>query len=139
MSTNTVAAPAAIGSRRPLGAYLLLAGGLAWVAKVAVIVATSGAEDEEAITSTLYIAAVVLMLAGAAGLAWSLSHGRHVALRIGAAVLGASCVVAGYVVIDSAVPEFGAAWFRDEIGILVTGLVAACICVWGLRLAARRA
>ncbi len=120
-------------------AAVLAAGGLAWLAKLAVIASTDGRVTDTGAAAVFYLLGAVLMPAGLAGVALALTTRRHPALRAGAAVVGAMSFFACFVLLDGvasgAVGEAGPAWLGDEAGILATGAVLA-----GLGLAtARRA
>ena len=108
---------------------VLAAGGLAWLAKMAVIAATDGAEDGAAdtITSIFYLSGVLLMAAGLAGIAVALTAGRPLVVRIVAGVVGFISWAVIYALIESIAKaiagDAGPEWFPEEVGILATGAV----------------
>ena len=120
---------------------ILAAGGLAWVAKIAVIAASDGAEtgSAETLAGVLYLSGVACMAIGLAGVGVALTTGRHVVLRILAGIGGFLSFFVAYVAIESVAKglagDAGPAWFGDEVGILATG---AALAATGL-LAARAA
>lgn len=110
---------------------MLAAGGLSWLAKMAVIAATDGAEQGtgDALASLFYLGGVALMAAGLATVAVALTAGRHVALRAVAGIAGVVSFFFAYVAIDGAAKtvsgDAGPTWFHDEVGILATGAIMA--------------
>ena len=111
-----------------------LAGGAAWLAKVAVIVATDGETTSGGVPGVLYLAGVALMVLGAAGLLVRLTG------RWFAAVLGPVLAIAVFSVLDAVAEGLlgsaGPAWMQDEWGILVTGLfwlALALVAPWPAR------
>lgn len=112
-----------------LSAAVLAVGGLCWVAKFVVIAATDGAVSgmPDTATSILYVTAVTLMALGMASLFVALLAGRHVALRVVAAVGGLVAWVVSYMVIEGVaqaiVGDTDPAWLGEEIGIVATGAV----------------
>ena len=137
-TTPLLAASAAPSDRRPLGALLLAAGGAAWLAKLAVIVATGGEVTSTGAAAVFFVLGAVALVAGGAGIGWRLSAGRHAALRVGSTALAAVCVLAAFSVLDSAVPRVGPEWFEPETGILATALVALAVAALTLRSEGRR-
>ena len=110
---------------------VLAAGGLAWLAKMAVIAASDGADagTSSAAASVFYLLGVALMPAGLAGVAVALAAGRHLVLRVVAGIAGFLSFFVSYVVLEgiaqSLVGDTGPTWLGDEVGILVTGIVLA--------------
>jgi hypothetical protein len=106
---------------------VLAAGGLAWLAKMAVIAATDGAEGGtgSAVASVFYLLGVGLMPVGLAGVAVALAAGRHLVLRVVAGIAGFLSFFVSYVVLEgiakAIVGDTGPTWLGDEVGILVTG------------------
>jgi hypothetical protein len=112
----------------PRAAAVLAAGGLAWLAKMAVITATDGAvADGATAAGVFYLLGVVLMPAGLAGVAVALTAGRHGAIRGAAAVGGLFSFFVLFVALEGVakglVGDAGPSWLQDEAGILVTGAV----------------
>jgi hypothetical protein len=108
---------------------VLAAGGLAWLAKMAVIGATDGAEagTGSAAATVFYLLGVALMPVGLAGVAAALAAGRHLVLRVVAGIAGFLSFFASYLVLEgiaqAIVGDTRPAWLGDEVGILVTGVV----------------
>lgn len=113
----------------------MAAGGIAWLAKMAVIAATDGAVSGAAATtaSLFYLAGVVLMAAGLAGVAVALASRRGLFVRALAGIAGLLSFFVVYMTLEgiakAAVGDAGPAWLDDEVGILATG---ACLMVAGL-------
>lgn len=110
-------------------AAVLAAGGLAWLAKMAVIAASDGAAAglDANTASVFFILGVVLMCSGLVGIAFALSAGRHRVLRVLSAIGGFVAFFAIFVVLEElgkgVAGQSGPSWFEDEVGILVTGTV----------------
>lgn len=110
---------------------LLAAGGLAWLAKMAVIVATDGAETGtgSAAAAVFFLLGVALMPVGLAGVGAALAAGRHPLLRVVAGIAGFLSAFVCYSVLEgiaqSLVGDTDPTWIGEEIGILVTGVVLA--------------
>lgn len=110
-------------------AAVLAAGGLAWLAKMAVITTTDGAVSGtgSAAASVFYLLGLGLMAGGLAGVAVALTARRPVAVRAIGALGGLVAFVVVYSVLDgiakSLVGDAGPAWMPDEAGILTTGAV----------------
>jgi hypothetical protein len=121
MTTNTLL---------PRAAAVLAAGGLAWLAKMAVITATDGAVSDGATTaSVFYLLGVVLMPVGLAGVAVALTARRHLVIRALAGLGGLLAFFVLYVLLDGVakglVGDAGPSWLPDEAGILATGMALA--------------
>ena len=110
-------------------AALLAAGGLCWVVKFVVIAGTDGALTglPDTVTGILYLAGVALMALGLAGLGAAILSGRHLVLRVLAAVGGLALWAVSYTVIEgvaqSIVGDTNPVWLGEEIGIVSTGTV----------------
>lgn len=108
---------------------VLAAGGLAWLAKMAAIAATDGAEagTGSAAATVSYLLGVALMPTGLAGVAVALAAGRHLVLRVVAGIAGFLSFFVSYVALEgiaqAIVGDTRPAWLGDEVGILVTGVV----------------
>jgi hypothetical protein len=110
-------------------------GGAAWVTKVAVLAATDG--EDSLVVALLYVCGALGITLGASWVGVRLVGGRPLALVV---VLGALGPLLALVLYDSvidplakaALADAGPAWFEDEVGILVTGLLwlAASLPVW---------
>lgn len=116
-------------------ALLAAAGGAAWLAKFAVIVATDGATDDGGAAAAFYMVGVALMAIGAASITLRLARGRATAAV--AALAGPVLWALSFLVLDpiaqAAVGDAGPGWLQDESAIALTGAVWLAI-----GLAARR-
>lgn len=123
-----------------LAASVMAAGGLCWVLKFVVIAATDGATSglPDTLTAVLYITAVLLMVAGMAGLGVALLSGRNLLLRVLGGVGGVVTWVVSYAVIGTVMgavaPDSGPSWLDDELEIVATGAILMTV---GLLLARR--
>jgi hypothetical protein len=124
-------------SRWPLWASLvLLAGGLSWLAKQAVIVATAtdGHANESAPIAFFYLLGGALLLVGSTGVGLWLTRRRGLIARVSAAILSPIAFIALYSVLDSIgkplVGTRGPAYLPDEVGIIAAAVVALGLGVW---------
>ena len=110
-------------------------GGAAWVTKVAVLAATDG--DDSIVVGLLYVCGALGITLGASWVGVRLAGERSLLLVV---LLGALGPLLAFFVYDgfldpfakAALGDAGPAWFEDEAGILVTGLVwlAASLPMW---------
>jgi hypothetical protein len=110
-------------------------GGAAWVTKVAVLAATDG--DGGIVVGLLYLCGAVGITLGASWVGVRVAGDRALPLVILLGALGPLLAFVAYdAVLDplakAALGDAGPAWFEDEAGILLTGLVwlAASLPVW---------
>lgn len=100
-----------------------IAGGAAWLAKFAVIVATDGATDDEGAAAFFYLLGVALMAVGAASVTLRLARGRLTTVL--AALAAPFAFFASFMLLEAIakalVGDTGPVWLGDEIGIAVTG------------------
>jgi hypothetical protein len=110
-----------------------LAGGLAWIAKLAVIVATDGAQTDTGAAGVAFLLGAVLLCVGAATAALAATHGRPKLAVISAVVLSPVALAVTFVAIQTVVVTAAANvepdYLRAEAGVLVTALLATA---WGL-------
>ena len=115
-------------SKWPLYASgVLMAGGLSWIIKIAVIVATNGRIITSGPAAVLMTLGLILLPLGAAGVGAWLARRAHVALRVLAALAAVGALIACTVALGIG----GAALFRNrgpayasqEAGILFAGLL----------------
>ena len=110
-----------------LASGLLMAGGLSWLIKIAVIVATDGRVMTTGPAALLMSAGLVLLPLGAAGLGAWLARRTHVVVRALAALaaVGAlmACSVALGIGASALVRGRGPAYWAEEAGILAAGLL----------------
>ena len=110
-----------------LASGLLAAGGLSWLVKIGVIVATGGRIIDTGPAAVLMTAGIVLLLLGAAGTGAWLVGRRHPALRVLAALGGVATLVAGSVGLGwigaTLLRGAGPAYFDEEAGLLVVALL----------------
>ena len=106
---------------------LLLAGGLSWVVKIAIIVATDGRIITTGPAALLMSAGLVLLPLGAAGLGAWLARRTHLVLRALAAVAAVGVLVACSVALGTGatalVRGHGPAYATEEAGVLAAGLL----------------
>jgi hypothetical protein len=107
----------------------LLAGGVAWFAKLSVIAATGGRVTDTGAASAFFFLGLLLLLAGAALAGVALTAGRHPAVRIAAGVLAPLTFMAiGLSVLESAGRSLLATegtWWYDEVGIFLSAVLGA--------------
>ena len=110
-------------------------GGAAWGTKVAVLAATDGADS--LVVALLYMTGFLGITLGSAWIGVRLAGRRHLVLVVALGALGPLLAFVAYdAVIDpiakSLLGDAGPAWFEDEAGILVAGLVwvAGSLPVW---------
>lgn len=105
---------------------LVLAGAVAWLAKLAVIVATE-TTDGNIGTTAFFLAGFFLLLLGAGALGVWLTRKLHVAVRIVAGVIGAAVFFVSMNLIDtgakSILETVGPDYIREEWGILAAAIV----------------
>jgi hypothetical protein len=106
---------------------LLLAGGLSWLLKIAVIVATDGRVMTTGPAAALMSGGLVLLPLGAAGLGAWLARRTHVAVRVLAAFAAVGTLLACSVVLGMGASALARgrepAYWADEAGILAAGLL----------------
>lgn len=119
-------------------AMLAAAGSAAWLAKLAVIVATDGATTDTGAAAVLYLLGVALLAIGSAAVGLRLAARRPLALKIIAVATSPALFLLSYIVLDgiakTLVGDAGPAWLEDEAGIALT---AAFWLATGLLLATR--
>jgi len=100
---------------------MLLGGAIAWLAKLAVIVATDGEQTDTGAAAVFYLSGFVLLLVGSTAFGLWLTP-RGLALRIGAALLGPVAFVGSVSLLDAAAKALiggrGPSYADDEWGIL---------------------
>lgn len=108
-------------------AAVLAAGGLAWLAKLAVITATDGDVTSDGLAAVFFVLGIALMSTGLGGVAFALSAGRSLPVRVVCAIGGSLAFFVIFVVLEGAAKSIagsaGPSWFEDEVGILTTGVV----------------
>ena len=106
---------------------LLLAGGVSWLVKIAVIVATDGRVITAGAAALLMSGGVVLLPLGAAGIGAWLARRTHVILRavaaLGAVAALAACTAALGWGATALVRGHGPGYAEQEVGVLAAGLV----------------
>lgn len=109
-----------------IGSIAAALGGLSWLAKVAVIIATDGEVDDEGAAAFFYILGVALMAIGATAVGVFLAGRRSRWLVAVAVALSPIVFFVSYAILDGItkplVGDRGPAYAGDEVGILTTGL-----------------
>lgn len=104
---------------------LLVGGALAWLLKLVVIAMAESTDG--AIASILWVIGFFGMLAGAALLGAWLARGRHLVVRIGAALLGAVTFFVSMNALDSLMKSLtgsaGPGYLEEEWGIFAAAVV----------------
>jgi hypothetical protein len=107
-----------------LAAATAAAGGAAWVAKFAVLVAIDG--DDSALVAALYLLGATLMAVGASWVLVRIAGDRPFPVVVGLALLAPILFFASYALIDAVAKplagDAGPGWLADEVGIVLTGL-----------------
>lgn len=115
-------------SRWPvLASALLAAGGLSWMIKIGIIVATDGRIITTGPAAALMTAGLVLLPLGAAGVGAGLARHAHVGLRAVAALGAVALLVAGSVALGIAGSTLfrgsGPSYLAEEAGLFAAGVV----------------
>jgi hypothetical protein len=101
-------------------------GGLSWLAKVAIIVATDGRVVDEGPAAFAYLLGAALMLAGSTAIGVRLAGRQSRPVLSLAVALSPLIFVVSFMLLDGLakplVGNLGPTYWRDEAGILVTGL-----------------
>jgi hypothetical protein len=109
-----------------IGSVAAALGGLSWLAKVAVIIATDGEVTDEGAAAFFYLLGVALMGIGSTAVGVLLAGRRSRWLVAVAVALSPIVYFVSYAVLDSItkplVGDRGPAYAGDEVGILTTGL-----------------
>ncbi|MGI8643215.1 MAG: hypothetical protein ACR2LS_03760 [Thermomicrobiales bacterium] len=109
-----------------IGSIAAALGGLSWLAKVAVIIATDGRVTDEGAAALFYILGVALMTIGSTAVGVLLAgHRSRLALAV-AVALSPIFFFVSYAILDGIAKPLagdrGPAYWVDEAGILATGL-----------------
>ena len=113
---------------------LAVAGGVAWLAKVAVIWANGGSNTSDGLVGALFSAGAVAIALAVVLRAWHAPAARRTTHR-------ALAVVVALVVFVAAVDLpilvgwriFGRTWFAEEVGVLITAVVGLVLGIRWLR------
>jgi hypothetical protein len=109
-----------------LATGLVLAGAVAWLVKLGVIVATETTTGNIG-TSVFFLAGFVLMLLGAAAMGVWLTRNIHVLVRVVAGAAGAAVFFISMNTIDSGAKsvlgDVGPHYVREEWGILAAAII----------------
>lgn len=109
-----------------IGSIAAAFGGLSWLAKVAVIIATDGKVNDEGAAAFFYLLGVALMLIGSTAVGTLLAGHRSRLVVAVAVVLSPIVLFVSFAILDGLtkplVGDRGAAYWADEVGILTTGL-----------------
>lgn len=103
--------------------------GAAWLSKIAVVAATGGAEADSVVIGLLWGLGLLGLLASAATGAAYLARDRSPWLRVAAALLALPVAFVLFNLADTAVKAVYQAegWFRDELSLVILGVVVAGI------------
>lgn len=119
---------------RPLITTAVVAGAVAWLAKVGVIVATDGRVTDDGIAGSLFGIGGVLLLAGVVGLGVELTRERPAPIRtaagVGAVVALAASVVVLAVLASAVVPTSVPQYLTDEVSTVLASLGWGGAAVW---------
>ncbi|MBA3401375.1 MAG: hypothetical protein H0U05_05225 [Actinobacteria bacterium] len=118
-----------------VGSGIAIAGGVAFLVKLAVLAATNGAESIA--VATFYLLGVVLCAVGSVGVALRLLQRFPRALRIIGAVVSPLAFFATFLLLDGVlVPptrEHLPNWAEVEAGVFLTALIWLAAGAWALR------
>ena len=113
---------------------LTISGGVAWLAKFAVIVATNGRVFDSGAAAWFLRLGVICLVVGVSGFAIWLTRGRHRMLRLVAVVLSPITFFASFLLIDSVakvvVGTRGPAYLPGEAGIAAVAVLWLGLGVW---------
>lgn len=109
-----------------IGGIAAALGGLGWLAKIAVIVATDGRVDSEGAAAVFFVLGAALMALGSTAIGVLVARRRARWVLALAVVASPILFVVSFAVLDGItkplVSDRGPAYWEDEAGILVTGL-----------------
>lgn len=104
-----------------------VAGGAAWLAKLAVIAATDGRVTDTGLAAVFFIGGFVLLVAGAASVTLRAARGRGRGALVAAYVAAPLLFIASFLLLEplgkAVVGDAGPTWLGDEAGIGLVGLV----------------
>ena len=105
---------------------VLVIGGVSWLLKLAVIVATGGRVTDTGAAAVFYVLGLVLLLVGSTGLGLRLTINGTIAMRVLAVVLSPVVLFTSFVLLDSigraVVGDRGPDYVPDEAGILLAAV-----------------
>jgi len=108
-------------------AFLVTAGGVAWLAKLAVIAGTDGRVTDTGAAAAFFVLGAILLAAGGGCVALRLLRPRRRLAAGVALALGPVLFFVSFTLLDglaqAVVGSAGPAWLEDEVGILATGAV----------------
>jgi peptidoglycan/LPS O-acetylase OafA/YrhL len=111
-----------------------VAGGLAWLAKLTVIVATGGEVIDSGPAALFYVSGLALLLIGGALTGLWYTAGRGLLGRIAGGIIGTIGFLVSFAILDSVgggvVGERGPEYAAAEIGILLTAILWLAIGLW---------
>lgn len=112
-------------------------GGVSWLAKVGLIWANGGTNTDEGIVAVLYLAGLLVLAIAALAAGYAVVTTAPIWLRVVVSVATLALFWILYSVIDSAAQAMysGGGWLDDELGIVVTAVLALLV---GLVALARR-
>jgi len=108
------------------GSIAVALGGLSWLAKIAVIIATDGKVDNEGAAALFYLLGVALMMTGSTAVGVLVTGHRSRLMLIMAVVLSPIVFLVSFAFLEGVTKpllgERGPAYFGEEVGIMTTGL-----------------
>ena len=108
-----------------LAGALALVGGVAWLVKVALIWGNSGTNTTEGMVGILFSTGAVAIALAACLRAWHSPSANRLWIRVSAVLVALAAFVAAVnLPILVGWQIFGRTWFAEEVGVLVTALLA---------------
>jgi peptidoglycan/LPS O-acetylase OafA/YrhL len=122
------------GRWRTTSGRVAIAGGLAWLAKLTVIVATGGEIIDSGPAALFYLSGLALLLLGGALAGLWYTAGRGLFGRIAGGIAGAAGFLVSFAILDSVggsvIGQRGPEYAAAEIGILLTALLWLAMGLW---------
>jgi hypothetical protein len=112
-----------------------LTGGVGWLVKVALIWANGGENTDSGLVGVMYLVGLVGLVVALGAAGYTLAEKAPVWLRAVVVVATPLLVMVVWVLLDQAVRAVYTTegWFRDEVTVLLTAVVALLLGGWGLR------
>ena len=112
-----------------------LAGGVGWLVKVALIWANGGENTDSGLVGVMYVVGLVALVVSLGAAGYTLAEKAPVWLRAVVVVATPLLVMMVWVLLDQGIRAVYTTegWFRDEVTVLLTAVVALLLGGWGLR------